>query len=127
MGSSYRDLIAWQKGIQLVLLVYRMTHSFPRDELYGLVSQLRRAAVSVPSNTAEGQGRKSSKEFRHFLHNAIGSLMEIETQVTIAEMLGYLDKKQAADLLRRTNELGRICNGLVNSLPTESHAGQETD
>src|SRR4051794_13139126 len=103
MGSSYRDLIAWQKAIQLVLKIYHLTQTFPPDEKYGLISQLRRAAVSVPSNIAEGQGRKSSREFRHFLHNAIGSLMEIETQLTISQMLGYMDKPTTDDLLTATN------------------------
>jgi four helix bundle protein len=121
MGSSYRDLVAWQKAIQLVVAIYRYTQDFPRDELYGLVSQLRRAAVSVPSNIAEGQGRKSPNEFRHFLHNAIGSLMEIETQVTIAQRLGYLNTAESEDLLESTSEIGRICNGLVSSLPIESY------
>jgi four helix bundle protein len=127
MGSSYRDLVAWQKGIQLVLLIYRETQGFPRDELYGLTSQLRRAAVSVPSNIAEGQGRKSSKEFRHFLHNAVGSLMEIETQLTLAQLLGYLNQSHTVDLLKRTNELGRICNGLINSLPADSYPVKDAE
>src|SRR5690242_2522913 len=82
----------------------------------GLVSQLRRAAVSIPSNIAEGQGRKSPNEFRHFLHNAAGSLMEVETQVTITEMLGYVQREQAQEVVKRASEIGRILNGLINSL-----------
>ena len=116
MGSSYRDLIAWQKAMELVALIYRITQSFPRDELYGLTSQLRRAAVSIPSNIAEGQGRKSSNEFRHSLHNAAGSLMEVETQITISEMLEYINPSKASELLAKCNEVGRIVNGLLNSL-----------
>jgi four helix bundle protein len=85
MGESYRDLIAWRKAMDLVTDIYRATQAFPRDELYGLTNQLRRAAVSVPSNIAEGQARFSRKEFHHFLSHARGSLVEIETQVTIAQ------------------------------------------
>ena len=109
-------MIAWQKGIELVAAIYRVTQTFPKEEIYGLTSQLRRAAVSVPSNIAEGQGRKSKPEFRHFLHNAAGSLMEVETQVTIAAVLGYLRQDKEAELLSRTNELGRIINGLIASM-----------
>jgi len=116
LGQSYRDLIAWQKGIELVAASYHVTQTFPKEELYGLTSQLRRAAVSIPSNIAEGQGRKSKAEFRHFLHNAAGSLMEVETQLTISAVLGYLSREKEADLLNRTNELGRIINGLILSL-----------
>ena len=79
MGQSYRDLIAWQKAIQLVVTIYRETKSFPHDEIYGLTAQLRRAAVSIPSSIAEGQARKSDGEFARFLHIAIGSLAEAET------------------------------------------------
>jgi four helix bundle protein len=116
LGQSYRDLIAWQKGIELVAAIYRATQTFPKEEVYGLTSQLRRAAVSIPSNIAEGQGRKSKPEFRHFLHNAAGSLMEVETQLTIAAVLCYLSQDKEAALLQQTNELGRIINGLILSL-----------
>jgi four helix bundle protein len=122
MGKSYRDLVAWQKAIELVTFVYRLTAGFPKEELYGLTSQLRRAAVSIPSNIAEGQGRKSNAEFRHFLHNAAGSLMEVETQVTIARVLGYLSAQDETELLQRTAELGRIINGLVNAIDNNSRA-----
>jgi four helix bundle protein len=91
MGDSYKDLIEWRKAMELVTEIYRATREFPRDELYGLTNQLRRAAVSVPSNIAEGQARFSRKEFRHFLSHARGSLVEIETQLTIAQNLGYLN------------------------------------
>ena len=90
MGESFRDLIAWRKAMDLVTQIYRVTKAFPRDELYGLQNQLRRAAVSVPSNIAEGQARFSHKEFHHFLSQARGSLVEIETQLLIARNLTYL-------------------------------------
>jgi four helix bundle protein len=94
MGRSYKDLVAWQKSMDLVTATYRATAGFPRDELFGLASQLRRAAVSIPSNIAEGQGRLSEKEFRHFLGQARGSLMEVETQLQVAENLGFYKRKR---------------------------------
>jgi four helix bundle protein len=116
MGESYRNLIAWQRAMQLVTGIYEATRAFPRDELYGLTNQLRRAAVSVPSNIAEGQARFSRKEFHHFLSLARGSLVEIETQLFIAQNLGYLSMKQGHPLLTETAELGRILNGLIASV-----------
>jgi len=120
MGKSYRDLVAWQKSMDLVTAIYQVSASFPKDELYGLTSQLRRAAVSVPSNIAEGQGRRGIAEFRHFLHLASGSLMELETQVLIAERLCYLSSEAANEVLRSSAELGRVLNGLLNSLKPAS-------
>jgi len=116
MGESYRGLIAWQKAMLFVTAIYETTRVFPRDEIYGLTSQLRRAAVSVPSNIAEGQARFSSKEFHHFLSHARGSLVEIETQLMIAQNLGYLNVKQGHALLTEAAELGRVLNGLIASV-----------
>jgi four helix bundle protein len=115
MGGSYRDLIAWKKATVLVRDIYCATQAFPRDERYGLMSQLRRAAVSVPSNIAEGQARYSRREFHHFLNNARGSLAEVETQIMLANDLGYLASTEADTLLLKTSELGRILNGLLAS------------
>ena len=120
--KSYRDLVAWQKSVDLALEVYRYTQAFPKSETYGLVSQLRRAAVSIPSNIAEGQARLSTGEFRQFLGQARGSLMEVETQILIAERLGYLQQSGSEDLLRGAAELGRILNGLLASLPVNRSA-----
>lgn len=114
---SYRDLIVWQKAMTLAAAVYRSTESFPKSELYGLTAQLRRAAVSVPSNIAEGQGRVSTGEFRQFLGHARGSLLEVETQVLLAQTLGYLGCELGGDLLRQSAEVGRGLNGLMTSLP----------
>jgi four helix bundle protein len=116
MGKSYRDLVAWQKAMDLVTAVYRLTASFPRGEIYGLVSQMRRAAVSIPSNIAEGQGRHGRAEFRHFLRQANGSLMELETQASIAERLGYASADAVAVILQDASEIGRVINGLIHSL-----------
>jgi four helix bundle protein len=115
---SYRDLVAWQKAMELVVSVYTCTQTFPKVETYGLISQMRRAAVSVPSNIAEGHTRISTGEFRQFLGHALGSLVEIETQILIGERLSYIDAEKSNGLLARTTELGKILNGLLRSLPT---------
>jgi four helix bundle protein len=117
MGNSYRDLIAWRKAMDLITDIYRVTKAFPRDELYGLTNQLRRAAVSVPnSNIAEGQARFSRKEFHHFLSHARGSLVEIETQLMIAQNLEYLSPQQVRPLLDKASQLGRVLNGLIAAI-----------
>jgi four helix bundle protein len=118
--QSYRDLVVWKKSMAWVLNVYRCTQAFPKIETYGLTSQLRRAVISVPSNIAEGQGRLSTGEFRQFLGNARGSLMEVETQILVAQDLGYFDQNQSEALLSATAEVGRILNGLLASLPKRS-------
>lgn len=103
----------------LALDVYRSTQTFPRAETCGLVSQLRRAAVSVPSNIAEGQARLSTGEFRQFLGHARGALVEVETQILIAQELGYLERTESERLLGIAAEVGPILNGLLNSLPNK--------
>jgi four helix bundle protein len=122
LGRSYKDLVAWQKSMDLVTAIYRATSVFPKDELFGLTSQVRRAAVSIPSNIAEGQGRLSEKEFRYFLGQARGSLMEVETQIQIAENLGYLAKDETRKLLATCSEVGRIINGLLASVTKQSES-----
>ena len=109
---GYRDLETWQNAMELVKGVYVATRHFPKDELYGLTSQLRRAAVSIPSNIAEGCGRKSRNELRHFLGQARGSLAEVETQLELARSLGYLDSVAATALLSKAAQLGRMLTGL---------------
>ena len=116
MGHSYKDLVAWQKAMDLVTRIYGLTKNFPREELYGLTNQLRRAAVSVPSNIAEGQARFSQREFHHFLSQSRGSLVEIETQVLISQNLGYTRREQTKNILEATAELGKILNGLIASI-----------
>jgi four helix bundle protein len=111
--QSYRDLVVWKKSMAFVLDVYRCTQAFPKIETYGLTSQLRRAAVSVPSNIAEGQARRSTGEFKQFLGNARGSLTEVETQILIARDLGYLEQNQGETLLGGAAEIGRMLNGLL--------------
>jgi len=117
MKQSFRDLLVWQKAMSLVTDIYRTTREFPPDERYGLTSQIRRAAVSVPSNIAEGQARPTRGEFRQFLGHAKGSLAELETQLLIAENLGYF--REPNDLLAQISEVGRMLSGLLSSLSSE--------
>lgn len=113
---SYRDLVAWQKAMDLAELVYSATKAFPKDELYGLTSQLRRAAVSVPSNIAEGQGRNTTRDFRNHLSIAYGSLQEVETQSLLSHRLGFLPRENLQTILEMTSEVARLINGLSSSL-----------
>jgi four helix bundle protein len=113
---SHKDLVAWQKSMDLVTAVYRASQRVPKEEIFGLVSQIRRSAVSVPSNIAEGHARTSRKEFQYFLSNARGSLAELETQLTIAHQLAYINKTGITQLLDRLGEVGRILNGLLTAL-----------
>jgi len=117
---SYKDLVVWQKSMALVTEVYRASQEFPKEELFGLTSQTRRAAVSVPSNIAEGHARTSKKEFQYFLSNARGSLAELETQLTIAHQLAYINATAINQLLDRLGEVGRILSGLLSSLKRSS-------
>lgn len=118
--KKYQDLIVWQKAIALVTDVYSITAAFPRDAVCGLISQLRRAAVSVPSNIAEGQGRATKGKFIQFLCQARGSLYEVETQIIIGRSLGYITKAQQGLLAICIAELGRILNGLLTSLQSKN-------
>lgn len=113
---SYRDLAVWQEAMELVTEVYAMTQAFPSEERFGLSSQLRRSAVSVPSNVAEGWGRGQTNEYLQHLRYAQGSLREAETQVLIAERVGYVDASSAAPILERADRLSRMLRGLIRSL-----------
>jgi len=114
--QSYKQLIVWQKSMELVKYVYALTKKFPKEELFGLTLQIRKAVVSVPSNIAEGQGRNSTKQFLHHLSIAYGSLMETETQGLVAEMQSYITAEETVILLEKSAEVGRLLNGLMNSL-----------
>ena len=113
---NYQELIVWQKVMDLVELIYASSRSFPREEIYGLTSQLRRAAVSIPSNIAEGQGRRTTADFVRHLSIAYGSLRELETQTLIAARLKYLTKEKCQAILNMAGEVGRLLNGLMSSL-----------
>ena len=118
-GSSkpHKNLLAWQKSMDLVVDIYNVTQQFPKEELYGLSSQLRRAAVSVPSNIAEGAADRTPQQFCNFLSNAIGSLNEIDTQLEAAYRLGYLDEENHACLHGRVDGCLALTYGLRKSLP----------
>jgi four helix bundle protein len=114
--KDYRELIAWQKAMDLVVAVYRLTKGFPKEEMYGLSIQIRRAAVSVPSNIAEGQARNTTRDFLHFLSIAYGSVKGLETQVLISERLCYINAKIRDSLIKSRIEVARLISGLKNSL-----------
>ncbi len=117
--QNYRGLNNWKKGIELVEAVYRVSAEWPGDERFGLTSQARRAAVSVPSNIAEGRGRGSDGDFCRFLFIAQGSLRELETQLTIAERLGFSRPETRAPLFALADDVGRINRGLINHLKSK--------
>jgi four helix bundle protein len=117
--ESHRDLQVWQKAIQLVMEVYRASKGFPADERFGLTQQIRRAAVSIPSNIAEGKGRGSTNDFIRFLNIANGSLTEVDTQLVIARELEYIDEETLTRLERQASEVGRMLTGLRRSLNTK--------
>ena len=117
---SYRDLQVWQKSMDLVVDCYERTDGLPKSELYGLTSQIRRAAVSNPSNIAEGKGRRSTGSYLHSLDISYGSLMEVETQTKIASRLKFLTEESRDALFSRTSEVGRMLNGLINALERKS-------
>jgi four helix bundle protein len=114
--ASYRDLKVWQKGMDLVVASYQLTETLPRAELYGLVSQIRRAALSVPSNIAEGHARAHTREYLRHLSFARGSLVELETQVLVATRLRYIGESGAKSILSLTAEIGRMLAGLTRRL-----------
>jgi len=116
MLESYRDLTVWQKSIDLVVACYKLSHEFPKHEIYGLTSQLRRAVVSVPANIAEGYGRGSRKEYLQFLCVAQGSLKEVETHLFIAQRLDYITQPQLKTALTRTEEIGKMLGSLIRAL-----------
>lgn len=118
MSYKYRDLVVWQKSIDLAQEIYRVTQEFPKAEIYGLTSQMRRAAVSVPSNVAEGQGRLNKGEFRQFLGQARGSLLELETQTELAHRLGFLSAAATSGVEQKVQEILRMLNALILKLET---------
>ncbi len=116
MPSSFKDLRVWQQSVKFAVDTYRVTNNFPKHELYGLSQQLRRAAVSIPSNVAEGKGHRSDREFRHFLLHARGSLLEVQTQLMIARELQYISTEEGKQLSALSDEIGRCLNSLINAM-----------
>lgn len=115
-NSSFTDLRVWQESIDLATQVYSLTSTFPKHEIYSLAQQMRRAAVSVPSNIAEGKGRGSSRDFRQFLYQARGSLLELQTQIVITERLKYCSEQKIHALLEHANRVGRSLSALINAI-----------
>ena len=113
---DYRDLVLWQKAMELAAEVHGTTLKLPRHELFGMVSQVRRAAVSVPSNIAEGSGRRTTREFIAFLHIARGSLSELRTQLILAEKIHYLAEADLCCAYRLSDEVGRLLNAVIRGL-----------
>lgn len=116
--KSYKELLIWQKGIALVKEVYKLTKKFPRTEKFGLISQIHRSAISIPSNIAEGQARQHSKEFRQFLFMALGSLAELDTQLSIALGLNYINQDELTNIDEKVTEIRRMIRGLLSKLTT---------
>jgi len=118
-ARSYRDLLVWQKGMVLAKAVYRLTDSFPNEEKFGLISQMRREAISIPSNIAEGQARKSTGEFVQFISNAEGSVAELDTQLQLSLDLGVCSQPQRVGIFELLAELKRMLNALRRALLKE--------
>jgi len=114
--KTYRDLLVWQKSMSLVPQIYQMTKTFPKEESYGLVSQIRRCAVSIPSNIAEGYGRRSTDDYLRFLQIAISSLYELQTQIEIALNLGYLSKSNFEKAYESSREVERMLSSLTKRI-----------
>ena len=114
--KSYQDLIVWQKSVLLVTDIYALTKNFPQDERFGITSQLNRAAVSVPTNIAEGWGRETSKNYLQFLRISRGSVMEVQTLLIISKNLNYISEEKFEILRNKTEEVGKILQGLIKSI-----------
>ena len=124
--QSFRDLEIWQRGIELVKTIYSISGSFPQAEIYGLTSQMRRAAISIPSNIAEGQIRRHRGEFRQFLHISLGSLAELETQLIISFELGYIKNEILECILADVHVMGKKIRSLIKKLTTNNESPKTT-
>ncbi|MFH1160048.1 MAG: four helix bundle protein [bacterium] len=113
---SYHDLEVWRRGVELVKQVYKITSGFPKSELYGMTSQIRRAAISFPANIAEGWGRESSKNYIQFLRNSRGSLFELDTLLIITQELSYISTDQSNNIRKEINELGKMLNSIIQKI-----------
>lgn len=114
--ANFKELLVWQRSIDFVTEIYRTAEAFPKDEIYGLISQIRRAAVSIPSNVAEGNSRRSKPDYLQFLKIARGSCAEVETQLIISKNLGFLNEDDYLKLNQQIIEISKMLNGLINSL-----------
>lgn len=114
--KTYRDLLVWQKSMNLVTDIYKLTRSFPREEMFGLAGQIRRASVAIPSNIAEGYGRNSTQDYLRFLRFASGSLYELQTQLEISYNLNYVDQGEYDRLSGLSREIERMLNSLISKI-----------
>lgn len=114
--TNFKDLKIWQRGITLTKTIYEITDSFSASETYGIISQMRRSALSVPSNIAEGFVRKHNKEYKQFLYISLGSLAELETQIIISEQLGYIDNQSSQELQKEINTIDKMTKNLIKCL-----------
>jgi four helix bundle protein len=121
--KTYKDLLVWQKGVDLVDDLYAVTRKYPKDELFGLISQIRRAAVSIPTNIAEGWGRKSTKNYIQFIRISVGSLYELETLLTISKNQKFIDQKEKTSLSEKIDALGKMLNAILKKL--EKHSNEQ--
>ena len=117
--KTHKDLEVWKKSIELVTEIYQVTKNFPKEELYGLTSQMRRAAISIPSNIAEGSARQGNKELVQFLYIALGSVVELDTQLIIARNLSYINEEKFIQLIVKLEEIAKMLNGLINYRKTK--------
>jgi four helix bundle protein len=116
----YKELSVWKQSFSLVIFIYKITGNFPKNELFGLISQIRRSAVSIPSNIAEGKGRKSDKAFLYFLHIANGSLFELRTQIDISYSLGYLNTEMLNDFNKQADAISKMLSSIIKKLKAKS-------
>ena len=114
--KNYQELNIWKRSVEIVIEIYNTSKNFPKEELYGLTSQIRRASVSIPSNIAEGFNRYHNKEFRQFLYVSLGSCAEVETQLFIAQRLNYVDQEKAPKLIKELGEIGKMINNLIKKI-----------
>jgi four helix bundle protein len=114
--KTYRDLIVWQKSVHFVTVIYKITKTFPKDEVFGLISQMRRCSVSIPSNIAEGYGRRAKKDYLRFLQIAMGSVYELQTQLEISQNLKYLTSNQLEEIYELSREIERMLSSLINKV-----------
>lgn len=119
--SSFQDLIVWQKSFELSVLIYNETKNFPKDEIYGITQQIRKSAVSIPSNIAEGAARKGAKEFSQFIHIALGSLAELKTQMMIANRVGYLSVEKLNFIIQELEQISIMLIKLRNSIEAKNN------
>lgn len=126
MSQDYRDLVVWQKAMELTICIYKLTRTFPKDEMYGLISQMRRASISIASNIAEGRGRLNRAEFRQFLGLAQGSTYELQTQLLVAQQLGFGIEDAIHEAQSLSNEISKMLGSLIQTLsaPAKLAAGK---